>query len=113
MKLISWNVRGLNAPNKRRLIKSQLDLIKCDLVMLQETKLSDVSANVLFSSWKNWNFLSCSFVGASGGLALLWNDYNIEIQLVSSTVHWMLFLVTSKVSKVKFWLFNIYAPSGI
>lgn len=113
MKLISWNVRGLSAPNKRRLIKSQLDLIKCDLVMLQETKLCDESASVLFTSWKKWNFLSCPSYSASGGLALLWNAYNIEVQLVSSAVHWMLFLVTSKVSKVKVWLFNIYAPSRI
>lgn len=48
MKIISWNVRGLNAPNKRHLIKSQMDLIKCDIFMLQETKLSKESADLVF-----------------------------------------------------------------
>lgn len=113
MRIISWNVRGLNTPNKRRLIKSQMDLIKCDIFMLQEIKLSKEFADLVFSSWRRWNFLSSPACDASGGLALLWNNYNIEAQLVASATNWMLTLVIRKISKVKFWLFNIYAPSGI
>lgn len=71
MRIISWNARGLNAPNKRCLIKSQMDLVKCDIFMFQETKLSKESANLVFSSWRKWEFLSSLACGASGGLALL------------------------------------------
>lgn len=113
MKIISWNVRGLNAPSRNRLIKSQMDLIKCDIIMLQETKLSQGSADVLFSSWKRWNFVSHPASGASGGLALLWNNFNIDVQLITSAANWMLFLILSKVSKVKIWLFNVNVPSTI
>lgn len=81
--------------------------------MLHEMKLSKESADVLFSTWKKWNSLSCSSSGDSRGFAFLWNSYNVDVQLVSSAIHWMLFLVTSKISRVKIWLFNIYAPSRI
>ncbi|XP_059071428.1 uncharacterized protein LOC131866336 [Cryptomeria japonica] len=86
---MSWNVRGLNAPNKRRLIKSQLDLMKCDVLLLQETKLSCQGADFLFSKWKLWNFCVSPSVEASGGLAFLWNDVSTEFKLVVSTPLWM------------------------
>lgn len=68
MRIISWNIRGLNAPKKRCLIKSQLDLMKCDVVMLQETKLSLSSVESLFSAWKIWKFCASPSLGVSGGL---------------------------------------------
>ncbi|XP_059067657.1 uncharacterized protein LOC131858435 [Cryptomeria japonica] len=113
MRLISWNVRGLNAPNKRRLIKSQLELMKCDLVLLQETKLNLQSADRLFSSWKVWNFCSSPSLGASGGLAIIWKDSAIHFSLVALSSNWMLGIVKRRTSNLKFWLFNVYGPSGI
>lgn len=68
---------------------------------------------MIFSSWKRWKHVFISSTGASGGLALLWNSYNVDLQLVAFDTNWMLSFVKSKVSSVKFWLFNIYAPLGI
>lgn len=90
-----------------------MDLMKCDIFLLQETKLSLSSVSSLFSSWKLWKFVSSPAIGASGGLALLWNDYMVELNLVACLVNWMLGLVKSRVSNVKFWIFNIYGPSSI
>lgn len=42
MKVVSWNVRGLNAPSKQRLVKHCLSSFSPELVLLQETKLGDV-----------------------------------------------------------------------
>ena len=39
LKMISWNVRGLNDPQKRLVVKNLLREWKCDIVCLQETKL--------------------------------------------------------------------------
>ena len=42
LRLISWNVRGLNSPHKRELVKYWLQNWKCDAVCLQETKLAEI-----------------------------------------------------------------------
>lgn len=38
MKLISWNIRGLNNPRKGRLLKNMLMQEKPSILFLQETK---------------------------------------------------------------------------
>jgi len=38
MKLISWNMRGLNSPSKHRMLKNMIQLEKPAVVFLQETK---------------------------------------------------------------------------
>ena len=40
LRLLSWNVRGLNNPWKREVCKNLLKEWRCDIVCLQETKLS-------------------------------------------------------------------------
>ena len=39
VKLVSWNVRGLNSGDKRRFEKSIISNWKADIVCLQESKL--------------------------------------------------------------------------
>ena len=43
IKIISWNVRGVNDPDKRRVIKSFLRSNRVDLVCLQETKVQQMN----------------------------------------------------------------------
>lgn len=40
MKILSWNVRGINASNKQAQIKHQLDACGDDIIPLQESKMS-------------------------------------------------------------------------
>ena len=49
IKILSWNVRGLNDRNKRKLIKALISSHKVDLVCLQETKMSEMSLGVVRS----------------------------------------------------------------
>ena len=39
VKILSWNVRGVNDPDKRKLTKNFLKTHRVDLVCLQETKV--------------------------------------------------------------------------
>jgi hypothetical protein len=42
LKLLTWNLRGLNDPKKRVVLKNWLREWKVDVVCLQETKLDKV-----------------------------------------------------------------------
>ena len=42
LKMMSWNVRGLNDPWKRLIVRNLLREWNCDVVCLQETKLAGV-----------------------------------------------------------------------
>ena len=57
IKIISWNVRGVNDPDKRRVIKSFLRSNSVDLVCLQETKVQQMN-NVMARSIGVGRFLS-------------------------------------------------------
>ena len=46
LKLLSWNVRGANNPNKRNVIRNFIRSQMADLVCLQETKIQEVSPAV-------------------------------------------------------------------
>jgi exonuclease III len=73
--ILSWNVRGLNCPNKRLMVRNLLRQWRVDIVCLQETKLDLISRKIINSLW------GCSYVdycyvassGASGGILLMWD----------------------------------------
>ena len=49
LKILFWNVGGLNNPQKRDTVKNLLKGWKCDVVCFQETKLDSVNSAVLKS----------------------------------------------------------------
>ena len=80
VKIISWNVRGMNELDKHLRIKNLLKGWKADVVCLQETKLGLISSRVVRSLWGgqyvDWVFLGSN--GASGGILLMWDRRVVE-----------------------------------
>ena len=80
LRLLSWNVRGLNNPQKREVCKNLLKEWRCDVVCLQETKLA--SSNFVFvrslwgSPFVDWAVLDA--VQTSGGVLLVWDKRVVE-----------------------------------
>ena len=80
--IVSWNVRGLNWPNKQEDLKLFLHKNKVGLIGLLETKVKipkvNIIANVLFPRW-NWhhNFHK----NPKGSIWLAWNPavYHVDI----------------------------------
>lgn len=71
MRILSWNVKGLNASDKRGRIKKFLDSSKVDIILLQESKLSQDSFDNIISKWCLWKVVHVPSLGASGGLITL------------------------------------------
>ena len=49
IKMILWNVRGLNDPRKRLVVKNLMQEWKCDVVCLQETKIASMNRKLVCS----------------------------------------------------------------
>ena len=49
LRILSWNVRGANDIDKRRMIKDVIKSQKADLVCLQETKIQKMSNGMVKS----------------------------------------------------------------
>ena len=75
LKMLSWNVRGLNEVEKRLQICNLLHAWWLDIVCLQETKLEWITRGIVKSIWScpyvDWLYLGSE--GASGGIVLMWD----------------------------------------
>ena len=77
LQLLSWNVRGLNNPQKREVCKNLPKEWKCDVVCYQETKLSSLNSSVVRSLWGSpfldWVALDAMGIAEWGGVLLVWD----------------------------------------
>lgn len=78
MEILSWNVRGCNTPNKRRLVKRGVDQAKRNIVMFQETNIKREDKVIFQEGWKAWQGSLVDVEGASSGLCILWKPKKIK-----------------------------------
>jgi exonuclease III len=86
MKIISWNIRGLNGRSKQKLLRDLIIAEAPDVVMLQETKCTTEDINRLLPYfWKQGGAVSTDAAGMAGGLPLLWNTNNVLMENFCTT----------------------------
>ena len=80
LRFISWNVRGLNNPQKREVVKHLLCEWRCDIVCLQETKVACIDFQMVRSLWGiqhvDWVALDAS--NTVGGILLMWDTRVVQ-----------------------------------
>ena len=78
--IISWNVRGMNEPEKRMKIRWRLWEWKAYIVCLQETKMEVTNIEVIRSVWwcKYVDWIYLGSMCASGGILLMWDRRGVE-----------------------------------
>ena len=80
LKIISWNVRGLNDRDKRLRVRNLVRKWGPDVICLQETKMESITRAVIRSLWRgqhvDWSYLG--FCGASGGVLLMWDTWVVN-----------------------------------
>ena len=112
LKLFSWNVRGVNNPNKRNIIRNFIRSQRVDLVCLQETKIQELSSAIVRSlgAGRLDEWRSVEAEGTAGGILVFWNIRKLD--LVESEIGH--FSVTCKFKNVEdgfLWVFTgVYGP---
>ena len=112
MIVLSWNVRGLNSGPRQKVVHELVRRQSPDVLFLQETKLSVESMQGLKPRlWRSGECQCIGSLGASGGLACLWNPRKIQplwwISSKSSMSMIAICLMTGEVILFS----NIYAPT--
>jgi hypothetical protein len=87
MKIITWNIRGLNGRSKQRILRDCIKAENPDILMLQETKCVGAEVETIFQHiWRGCDFVLTYSTRASGGLAILWNPCHITLSRPFSTI---------------------------
>ncbi|KAJ9695145.1 hypothetical protein PVL29_010576 [Vitis rotundifolia] len=112
LKILSWNVRGVNDKSKRKIIKDVVRKQRADLLCFQETKMQVMSEEVVRSlglgRFMEWRALDA--IGSAGGILVCWDKRTLEI------VDWEvgLFFISCKFRTVEdgmVWVFTgFYGP---
>ncbi|XP_077252632.1 uncharacterized protein LOC143892044 [Tasmannia lanceolata] len=112
MKIVSWNVNGLNQQDKRIQVKELVKKIKPDLICLQETKMESVNRGDLrgLGVRAEWEFSCVGFNGASGGILVAWNE-NVWKKQEEWIGKYSLSIALKKEADNSMWLFSgVYGP---
>lgn len=75
MKLLCWNVHGMNSASKRAVMKELFKSYRGECLFIQETKMESNTDPILrlFCPWRSCQYAFCPSIGASGGILLVWN----------------------------------------
>ena len=112
MKFLSWNIRGLNNPQKQYSLKQIISQEKIDCVLIQETKMSCTNFDKIAGYiWPGAGYLHRDFDGALGGIATMWSQNSMVGYEITKEKN---FIITHFQSNCHYWkLINIYAPNSI
>ena len=113
LKIISWNVKGLNEKEKRLKVRNFLRTWRADIVCLQETKFEWVTRGLVRSLWScpyiDWLYLGSE--GASSGILLMWDRRVVE-KIEEAVGHFSISCRFKNVSDQFEWAFTgIYGPN--
>jgi ribonuclease HI/exonuclease III len=86
MKIISWNIRGLNSRSKQKMLRDLIIAESPDILLLQETKCTSEDMDRMIPyCWKRGGVVSLDATGTAGGLAILWNTNTVLLSNFCAT----------------------------
>uniref|UniRef100_A0A3P9H232 Reverse transcriptase domain-containing protein n=1 Tax=Oryzias latipes TaxID=8090 RepID=A0A3P9H232_ORYLA len=107
---ITWNVKSLNTPVKRKKVLNHLNKLKAGIVFLQETHLRTFDHFRLRGGWIGQSYHS-NFHSKSRGVAILINkNVPFDMSSVETDSSGRYVIVTGRLLNTPVVLVNVYAP---
>ena len=111
MKLLSWNIRGLNSPGKQKILKNMIQKEKPNILFLQETKCnSEILGTILSKAWPSCSSVAVDASGSSGGLAIAWDTLTIDLSDFHAGHHLIQAIFHPIGTNIQGHLSNVYFP---
>lgn len=113
LRIINWNVRGLNYPARRENVLQLLKDTGPNLVCLQETKLQHISSALAleFLGSRLNHFFYLPAAGTRGGIVLTWDEDLISVTNPSMGLSSLSATVNMRLMGVSFLITVVYGPS--
>lgn len=111
MKVLSWNSRGLGHPSKKAALMELIRSEKPDILLIQETKLSQIETSKLIDQYKQYEGCTSEARGASGGILTMWNVNRWSCQGTKTQQHWISTKMENKDNGKEVKIYNIYSPN--
>ena len=111
IKIATLNVRGLNDHNKRKIIINSLNNKNADIILLQETHLTESAAKKLETEWRNKLYHSYGSSASSGVTTSINNKLNHEMLSEWSDTNGRFHILRTRIESKTFCIINIYAPN--
>lgn len=112
LKVISYNVKGLHSPIKRKKILHQLKRADCQIAFLQETHLSDLEHEKFKKSWADKIFYSSHQSGRKRGVSIMIHrQVNFTPKEIHKDSEGRFILVNGLLDGIEVSFMNIYAPN--
>jgi hypothetical protein len=86
-RILCWNVRGLNADNHQRALRSKIEESQCFVICIQETKCENIDHKFIikFCHKRFDTFAYSPSVGASGWILVVWNSSVFSGDLIENS----------------------------
>lgn len=108
---VSWNVKGLNHPVKRRKVLNHLKQFNAGIIFLQETYLRSADNDRFMASWAGQHFHSTFQAKARGVSILVARGVVFEPLDITADKNGRFVIVTGKLFNMNVVLANVYAPN--
>lgn len=111
IKVVSWNVNGIQNPVKRFKILSHLKSLNCDIAMLQETHISKEESLKLKQRWVGQIFFSPGTNASKGVCILISKKISFIVSDVCKDKEGRWVMVSGELQNSRITLMNLYAPN--
>ena len=110
---LSWNVRGLNCPDRCSTVNATIASSSCHVVCLQETKLGNIDRFTAASlgGQRLRSFAQRPANGTRGGILLLWDDLLVDVSDISLNTYCLSAMVSVRGTDVLFKITSVYGPT--
>lgn len=113
LSIISWNVQGLNCPDRRTTVHEAIFASRCNLLCIQESKLAalDAATSAYLGGYRLKGFAFLPALGTRGGIILLWNEDTISASDIAVGEFYLSAMITLLNSDISFKLTKVYGPT--
>lgn len=111
LNIVSWNVKGLNHPVKRKKVLTHLKQLNTDIAFLHETHLRSPDNSRFLAGWAGQHVHSTFQVKVRGVSILLANSVLFEPTKITADSNGRFIIVVGKLFNTKVVFANVYAPN--
>jgi exonuclease III len=115
LRIIIWNVRGLNSRARWIAIRSLINTVDASLISFQETKMELICSRIVLETlgpdFDNYTYLPAN--GTREGILLAWKSHDliiIEPELIANAITAKVSCPTSTIAPRPWWITVVYGP---